>query len=146
MSALPAEEVTLRLAQLPGWRIDTGELVKTFTFSDFRAALRFVNQVGELAEAAGHHPDIDIRYNRVRLSLITHDAKGLTRKISVWPRRLTNRSEMQPTSKPRGHPDRSARGLRKSQNVDFRRFLHFCREFSPAFGAPSCGCRTLPAS
>ncbi len=80
MSALPAEEVTLRLAQLPGWRIDTGELVKTFTFSDFRAALRFVNQVGELAEAAGHHPDIDIRYNRVRLSLITHDAKGLTEK------------------------------------------------------------------
>ena len=80
MSALSAEEVALRLAPLSGWRIDAGELVKTFSFSDFRAALRFVDQVGELAEAAGHHPDIDIRYNRVRLSLITHDAGGLTEK------------------------------------------------------------------
>ena len=80
MSALSAEEVTLRLARLSGWRLDAGELVKTFAFNDFRAALRFVNQAGELAEAAGHHPDIDIRYNRVRLSLTTHDAKGLTEK------------------------------------------------------------------
>jgi len=42
--------------------------------------LRFVNQVGELAELAGHHPDIDIHYNRVRLALTTHDAGGLTQK------------------------------------------------------------------
>ncbi len=80
MSALSAQEVAQRLASLPGWRIDAGELVKTFSFNDFSAALRFVNQVGELAEAAGHHPDIDIRYNRVRLALITHDANGLTEK------------------------------------------------------------------
>ena len=63
-----------------GWKIETGELVKTFTFKDFVASLRFVNQVGELAEKAGHHPDIDIRYNRVRLALSTHDAGGLTQK------------------------------------------------------------------
>ena len=44
------------------------------------ASLAFVNQVGQLAEAAGHHPDIDIRYNRVRLALVTHDAGGLTAK------------------------------------------------------------------
>ena len=47
---------------------------------DFRAALGFVNRVGDLAEEAGHHPDIDIRYNRVRLALVTHDAGGLTSK------------------------------------------------------------------
>ena len=54
--------------------------MRTFTFEDFRAALRFVNRVGAAAEAAGHHPDIDIRYSRVRLALVTHDAGGLTEK------------------------------------------------------------------
>jgi 4a-hydroxytetrahydrobiopterin dehydratase len=64
----------------PGWQVESGALARTFAFKDFRAALGFVNQVGDLAEAAGHHPDIDIRYNRVRLGLITHDAGGLTAK------------------------------------------------------------------
>jgi 4a-hydroxytetrahydrobiopterin dehydratase len=80
MSALSPEVARSRLAQLPGWQIESGELVRTFQFKDFRAALQFVNEVGELAEEAGHHPDIDIRYNRVRLSLISHDAGGLTEK------------------------------------------------------------------
>ena len=80
MSALTAREAESRLKNLPGWKIEAGELVRTFQFADFRASLRFVNAVGELAEQAGHHPDIDIRYNRVRLALITHDAGGLTTK------------------------------------------------------------------
>jgi 4a-hydroxytetrahydrobiopterin dehydratase len=80
MTVISAEEVARRLVSLPGWGIDTGELVKTFNFKDFREALAFVNRVGEAAESAGHHPDIDIRYNRVRLSLVTHDAGGLTAK------------------------------------------------------------------
>jgi len=80
MSALPNLEIDARLKALPSWRIESGELTRTFTFKDFRAALAFVNQVGELAEKAGHHPDIDIRYNKVRLSLVTHDAGGLTAK------------------------------------------------------------------
>ncbi len=80
MPVLSPEAARSRLAQLPGWTIESGELVRTFEFKDFVAALRFVNQVGELAEEAGHHPDIDIRYNRVRLSLVTHDAGGLTEK------------------------------------------------------------------
>ena len=78
MQPLSTEEVRAHLHNLSGWQIEAGELVKTFQFQDFRTALHFVNQVGEAAEAAGHHPDIDIRYNRVRLSLITHDAGGLT--------------------------------------------------------------------
>ncbi len=49
-------------------------------FPDFAAALAFVNRVGTAAEQAGHHPDIDIRYNRVRLALVSHDAGGLTEK------------------------------------------------------------------
>lgn len=80
MKALPADKVQLRLGKLTGWQIESNKLVKTFAFEDFVAALRFVNQVGEEAEKAGHHPDIDIRYNRVLLALTTHDAGGLTEK------------------------------------------------------------------
>jgi 4a-hydroxytetrahydrobiopterin dehydratase len=80
MQTISPKDAQSRLGSLPGWQIETGELVATFKFKDFVAALHFVNQVGELAEAAGHHPDIDIRYNRVRLALTTHDAGGLTEK------------------------------------------------------------------
>ena len=80
MQVFSREEARSRLGALPGWEIEEGILVKTFKFKDFRAALHFVNRVGEVAEEAGHHPDIDIRYNRVRLTLTTHDAGGLTEK------------------------------------------------------------------
>jgi 4a-hydroxytetrahydrobiopterin dehydratase len=80
MSALSPQEISSRLSTLRGWQIEAGELVRTFKLEDFRAALRFVNKVGDLAEEAGHHPDIDIRYNKVRLGLVTHDAGGLTVK------------------------------------------------------------------
>jgi 4a-hydroxytetrahydrobiopterin dehydratase len=80
MSALSTQQSESLLITLRGWQIEAGELVRTFKFEDFRAALRFVNKVGDLAEEAGHHPDIDIRYNKVRLALVTHDAGGLTNK------------------------------------------------------------------
>ena len=78
MVKLTDTEAAARLSALPDWRVEEDVLVRIFSFADFRASLRFVNQVGELAEAAAHHPDIDIRYNRVRLGLVTHDAGGLT--------------------------------------------------------------------
>jgi 4a-hydroxytetrahydrobiopterin dehydratase len=80
MSALSAEDANLRLRALPELKIVSGELVRTFQFKDFLGALGFVNLVGERAEEAGHHPDIDIRYNKVRLGLVTHDQGGLTAK------------------------------------------------------------------
>ena len=80
MAALSAQQISSLLSSLPDWRIEGGELVRTFKFQDFVTALAFVNRVGELAEKAGHHPDIDIRYNKVRLALVTHDAAGLTKK------------------------------------------------------------------
>jgi 4a-hydroxytetrahydrobiopterin dehydratase len=80
MPALTPEEAKSRLSAIPGWQIEAGELVRTFQFKDFVQALGFVNRVGEAAESAGHHPDIDIRYNKVRLALVTHDAGGLTAK------------------------------------------------------------------
>ncbi len=80
MPPLSQTEVETRLGSLPSWRIESGELTRTFTHKDFRGALAFVNKVGGLAEEAGHHPDVDIRYNKVRLALVTHDAGGLTAK------------------------------------------------------------------
>jgi 4a-hydroxytetrahydrobiopterin dehydratase len=80
MNALTDAQAATRLAELPEWRIEEGILTRIFQFRDFVEALAFVNRVGVQAEKAAHHPDIDIRYNRVRLALITHDAGGLTAK------------------------------------------------------------------
>lgn len=81
MAAKLAEaEVKARLEKLTGWTLENGEITRTVKLRDFTAALVFVGAVGLLAEAAGHHPDITITYNRVRLALVTHDAGGLTEK------------------------------------------------------------------
>jgi len=80
MSPLSPEELKAHLANRPEWRVNGREIVRVFQFSDFRAALGFVNHLGILAEEAGHHPDIDIRYNKVRIALSTHDAGGITAK------------------------------------------------------------------
>jgi 4a-hydroxytetrahydrobiopterin dehydratase len=67
-----------------GWRMgiggDSRELVRDFVFKDFVAAMQFVNRLAQAAESAGHHPDIDIRYSKVRVALVTHDAGGITQK------------------------------------------------------------------
>jgi 4a-hydroxytetrahydrobiopterin dehydratase len=77
---LSAEDIRERLKSLPGWKLVREEIVREATFKDFVAAMHFVNQVADQAEAAGHHPDIDIRYNKVRLALTSHDAGGLTHR------------------------------------------------------------------
>jgi len=74
----PGVAAALRAA--PGWERAGAEIRRTYRFRDFREALAFVTRVGALAEAAGHHPDIDIRYNAVTLALTTHDAGGLSAK------------------------------------------------------------------
>lgn len=73
-------QIAERLAALHGWALENGMIVRTFTLKDFTAALAFVGAVGHLAEAAGHHPDITINYNRVKLALTTHDSGGITEK------------------------------------------------------------------
>jgi 4a-hydroxytetrahydrobiopterin dehydratase len=77
MSVLSAEMVQESLGSLPAWKLEGKEIVRHYEFADFAAAMVFVNQV---AEAAGHHPDIDIRYNKVRLALVSHDKGGLTKR------------------------------------------------------------------
>lgn len=71
-------QIEERLAALEGWRRAGQEIRKTYHFENFRGALAFVNRVADRAERVDHHPDIDIRYNRVTLALSTHSAGGLT--------------------------------------------------------------------
>ena len=81
MSLLLSEsEIQDRLSSLPGWRREGKTIVREFEFKDFLGAIDFVNRIAEAAEAAWHHPDIDVRWNKVRLSLSTHDQGGLTAK------------------------------------------------------------------
>lgn len=66
-------------AGLPtGWEGDGSGLRRTYVYADFAEALGAVNRIGEVAEAMDHHPDIDIRYNRVALSVVSHSAGGVT--------------------------------------------------------------------
>lgn len=78
MPLLDEKTISTKMQSLPRWKREGKELVRRYEFSSFVEAMRFVNSVAELAEGAGHHPDIDIRYNKVRLALLSHDAGGLT--------------------------------------------------------------------
>lgn len=73
-------EITDVLHRLPGWERDGDSLVRTARLPDFGAAVSVVDRVAEDAEAADHHPDIDIRYNTLTFRLSTHSAGGLTAK------------------------------------------------------------------
>ncbi|WP_263374876.1 4a-hydroxytetrahydrobiopterin dehydratase [Granulicella aggregans] len=80
MPKLTQTEITAALQTLPGWQLSEEKLIHDYNFPDFAAAMAFVNQVATLAESANHHPDIDIRYNKVRLALVSHDSGGITRR------------------------------------------------------------------
>ena len=71
-------EIQERAKQLEGWTVEGKELKLTRKFKDFVEAIAFVNQLVEPAEAAAHHPDLEISYNKVTVTLTTHDAGGLT--------------------------------------------------------------------
>ena len=86
---LSKQELDQLLHELPEWALESGKLVRFWTFTDFVEAMVFVNRVAELAELAGHHPDIDIRYNRVKLGLVSHDAGGITERDAEMVRRLS---------------------------------------------------------
>jgi 4a-hydroxytetrahydrobiopterin dehydratase len=78
MKRLDDTQIEELLAGLAGWTRAGREIRKTYDFSSFQEAMTFVNRVADRAERADHHPDIDIRYNEVTLSLSTHSAGGLT--------------------------------------------------------------------
>jgi len=80
MAKLTAAEIKSALALATEWKKTGKTIGRTFQFKDFPAAIKFVNAIAKLAEQAWHHPDIDIRWNKVTLTLTTHDAGGLTEK------------------------------------------------------------------
>jgi 4a-hydroxytetrahydrobiopterin dehydratase len=71
-------EIQRALGKLAGWSRRGEMLVRTYTFQAFDEGIAFVNRVAEVAERMNHHPDIDIRYTKVTLTLSTHDAGGIT--------------------------------------------------------------------
>ncbi len=88
MSPVPEGEIEAALASLPGWSVEDGALVKQFTLQSFVAAIDFVNKVAAMAEDANHHPDLDVRYDKVRVALVTHSAGGITEKDLAMARRV----------------------------------------------------------
>jgi 4a-hydroxytetrahydrobiopterin dehydratase len=80
MAKLSDAEITAGLSALPGWAREGDEIVKTFDCGSFPDAVAFVVRIGFFAERADHHPDLDVRWKRVRVALSTHDAGGLTAK------------------------------------------------------------------
>lgn len=75
---LSDDDIAQHLVKLPGWSRDGETLTKQYEFKDFTHALQFVNQLAQTAESINHHPDIDIRYSKVKITLTTHDSGGLT--------------------------------------------------------------------
>lgn len=75
-----AKQVSANLRKAPGWKLQGKRISRTFIFEDFMQVIRFVNRLAKTAEAMNHHPDMWIKYNRIRLSLTTHDEGGLTSK------------------------------------------------------------------
>lgn len=78
--AMTREQAGDFMPHVPGWELaeDGKSITRPYTFKDFRSALDFTNQVGELAEEEGHHPDIELSWGKVRLLLSTHSADGLS--------------------------------------------------------------------
>jgi 4a-hydroxytetrahydrobiopterin dehydratase len=80
MSVLPDNEVEAFVSAHPDWSWADTAITRTFEFTDFNESMGFVTRVGMEAEKADHHPDIDIRWNKVTLTLSTHSEGGLTQK------------------------------------------------------------------
>lgn len=71
-------DLSKALETLPGWSREGGAIVKTYKFGKFAEGIAFVQRIAKAADAMDHHPDIDIRYTKIRVALSTHDAGGIT--------------------------------------------------------------------
>lgn len=80
MTKLSGSQIESSLTDIPEWSEAGGAIQRTYKFRDFTQAMAFVNRVAEVAQRMDHHPDILIRYNKVTLTLSTHDAGGVTQK------------------------------------------------------------------
>lgn len=88
MGLLTSNQIKKELSVTKGWKLSGSEIAKAFELKDFVHAMGFVQSIALLAEKANHHPDIDIRWNKVTLTLSTHSAGGLTEKDFVLARAI----------------------------------------------------------
>jgi 4a-hydroxytetrahydrobiopterin dehydratase len=89
MELLTDDQITAELAESEGWALEQGEITRTFERRDFKDAMLLVGAVAFLAEEVNHHPDIDVRWNKVTLTLSTHSAGGLTAADFALARRIS---------------------------------------------------------
>jgi 4a-hydroxytetrahydrobiopterin dehydratase len=80
MATLSEEEIRTALADLPGWELAGGQITREYPLGGFAGAITFVVRLSYEAQAADHHPDLDIRYDKVRVTLSTHSEGGVTTK------------------------------------------------------------------
>ena len=75
---LTSEQVEALLKKVSGWQLSKNRIQRELKFKDFKSAMRFVNQMAEIAEAEGHHPDFTVHYNQVFIEIWTHAISGLS--------------------------------------------------------------------
>ena len=80
MPALTTKQIKLHLQAIPNWSKRAQTIHRTFKFEGFLESIAFVNRIARKAQKANHHPDIEIRFNKVTLTLTTHDDGGITLK------------------------------------------------------------------
>ena len=85
---LRKDDIKAELIRTKDWRLRGRQISRVFVFEDFPHGIGFLNRLARLAESMNHHPDIDIRYNKIRLSVTTHDKGGLTMKDFNLARRI----------------------------------------------------------
>ncbi len=93
MHKLNDADIVKDLQTLAGWERQGNAITRTFDRRTFHGAIAFVNTLSELAERADHHPDMDIRFSRVRVTLSTHDAGGVTEQDIALARQITAAAE-----------------------------------------------------
>ena len=80
MAGFSEQEIAEKLNAIPDWSYEDGQITRTFSFETFMDGIDFVGEIAEAAEAADHHPDIDIRYSNIKVSLSSHDIGGISER------------------------------------------------------------------
>lgn len=94
MQVLNKEQINEKLKKFENWKMNDGHIEKEFQLKDFKTALEFINKIGDEAESMQHHPDILLHsYNKVKITLSTHDAGGVTENDTKLAGKIENISE-----------------------------------------------------
>ncbi len=87
---LSEDDIKKNLEQIPNWKLNGKKIENEFVFKDFKEAMKFVNNIADLAEGEGHHPDIHIHWNKVMLELWTHSMNGLSENDFIVAAKINN--------------------------------------------------------